>query len=253
MTHPATRATLIATLLLPLALSPMANAQMDLLKLGSDLLGGGEKTATSTGAAAGLSDGDIVAGLKEALRVGSERVVGQVGRVGGFSNDSAIHIPLPESMKNVQSTLGKFGMSGMLDDLELKLNRAAEAAAPKARDLFANAIRDMTVSDARGIYNGPTDAATRYFESRMSPQLAAEMRPVVERSLSEVGAIAAYDNTMSQYGKLPLVPDVKADLTQHVLDRGLAGIFHYLAEEEAAIRSQPVARTTDLLKKVFGQ
>ena len=234
-------------------LAGAAHAQLDLLDLGNKLLKGDEQqTAPAAGGIGGLSTQEIASGLKEALRVGSGRVVGQLGRKDGFAADPAVHIPLPDSMRQVQGLLANFGMGGVMDDLELKLNRAAEAATPRARQLFMDAISQMTLDDARRIYNGPSDAATRYFESKMSPQLAAEMRPVVDQSLSEVGAVAAYDGLVGELASNPLVPDVKANLTDHVLQHGLDGIFHYLAQEEAAIRSQPVARTTDLLKRVFG-
>ncbi len=217
-------------------------------KRGRDLLGG----LAGSGAAAALPSSEIAAGLKEALRVGTDRVVSQLGRPGGFENDPAIHIPLPESLETVQSTLGRLGMSSALDSLELKLNEAAEVATPKARDLFLQAISEMTLDDARQIYSGPDDAATRYFQSKMSAPLAAEMSPVVEDSLSEVGAVQKYDEVMGQYRALPFVPDAKADLGAYVVEKGMDGIFHYLAQQEAAIRSDPAARTTELLQKVFG-
>lgn len=225
-----------------------ATAQFgDLLKKGQEMLGG-----SSGGSGGALSTGDIASGLKEALRVGSERVVSQVGRTDGYNADPAIHLPLPGSLKSVQSALAAAGMSGMLDDLELKLNRAAEAAAPKARALFVDAISQMTIDDARKIYNGPKDSATRYFQSKMTKPLAAEMAPVVDKSLSEVGAVQSYDRVMGQYKQIPFVPDAKANLTSYVVEKGMDGIFLYLGKEEAAIRDNPAKRSTDLLKKVFG-
>ncbi len=234
-----------------LLFAPPAQAQSDLLKQGLDLLGGSKDGGAATSASA-LSTGDIAAGLKEALRVGSGRVVSQVGRTDGYNADPAIHLPLPESLKSVQSALKMAGMSGMLDDLELKLNRAAEVAAPKARAIFGQAISEMTLDDARKIYDGPDDAATRYFQGKMTKPLAAEMSPVVNESLSEVGAVQSYDNVMGQYQALPFVPDAKADLTEYVVTKGMDGIFHYLAQEEAAIRQNPLKRSTELLQKVFG-
>ena len=139
----------------------------------------------------------------------------------------------------------------MFEDLELKLNRAAEVATPKAKQLFSNAIKSLTMEDVKGIYNGPDDAATQYFKGKMSPDLSNEMRPVIEESLSQVGAVRSYDNMMKQYKSIPFVPDVKADLTDHVVEKGMDGIFYYMAKEEAAIRQDPVKRTTDILKKVF--
>ncbi len=223
----------------------------DLLKKGQEMLGGSKSGGTS-GGVGGLSTGEITQGLKEALRVGSGRVVSQVGKTDGYNGDPAIHLPLPGSLKSVQSALRAAGMSGMLDDLELKLNRAAEAAAPKAKSIFIDAIAAMSVDDARKIYNGPNDAATRYFQGKMTKPLAAEMAPVVSESLSEVGAVKSYDSVMGQYKQIPFVPDAKADLTEYVVEKGMDGIFHYLAKEEAAIRQNPLKRSTEVLKKVFG-
>lgn len=199
-----------------------------------------------------LTTEEIGAGLKEALQVGAKNVVGQLGKVDGFNADTAIHIPLPKELQTVKSMLGKVGMSRLSDDLELKLNRAAEAATPKAKKLFWQAIKEMTFDDVKAIYQGPNDAATRYFQRKMSPALALEMRPVVEQSLTKVGAVKAYDSVMGQYKSLPLVPDVKANLTDHVVTKGMDGIFYYVAKEEAAIRENPTRQTTALLKKVFG-
>ncbi|MBU0544795.1 MAG: DUF4197 domain-containing protein [Proteobacteria bacterium] len=200
----------------------------------------------------GLSTEEIGAGLKDALRVSSENVVAQLGSVDGFNKDSAIHIPLPKQLDTVKSVLSKVGMSGLLDELELKLNRAAEVATPKAKKLFGDAITAMSFDDVKNIYGGPEDAATQYFRGKMSPPLSAEMQPVIKDSLAEVGVVKAYDNVMQQYRSIPFVPEVKADLTGYVLEKGMDGIFHYMAIEEAAIRQNPVKRTTDLLKLVFG-
>ena len=186
------------------------------------------------------------------MKVGTERVVGTVGKENGFNNNSEIHIPLPDTLAKVQSTLRAVGASGMADDLELKLNRAAEAATPRAKKVFWDAITDMTLDDAKRIYNGPKDAATQYFKGKMSGPLTGSMRPVVDSTLSEVGAIKSYDSMMGKYKSMPFVPDVKADLTTHVLERALDALFLYLAREEAAIRENPVKRSTALLQKVFG-
>ena len=200
----------------------------------------------------GLSTETIGDGLLEALRVGTANVVQQLGQPGGFLNNPEIHIPLPESMQKVQSVLSKVGASSMLDDLELKLNRAAEKATPRAKDLFWQSISEMTLEDVRSIYNGPDDAATRYFQRTMSDPLAGDMQPIVEDTLSQVGAVQSYDRVMDRYTSIPFVPDVKADLVSHTLDRTLDGLFSVLAREEAAIRSDPAKQTTKLLKTVFG-
>lgn len=226
-----------------------ALAQSDWLQKGKSLLG---DFGTTSSAEKPLTTGEIGAGLKEALRVGTETVVAQLGRTDGFNIDPAIHIPLPESLKSVQSTLKRLGMSSLLDDLELRLNRAAEVATPKAKALFWQAISDMTLDDVRGIYEGPKDAATRYFQGKMSRPLAVEMQPVVDESLAQVGAIQSYEKMMGQYRSLPFVPDVKADLTTYVVQKGMDGIFYYVAREEAAIRQDPAKRATELLQRVFG-
>ncbi len=204
------------------------------------------------GGGGGLGVDEIARGLKEALTVGTGRVVGNLGQEDGFNADPAIHIPLPKSMRKVRKALKPFGMAGQLDDLEVRLNRAAEVATPKAKRIFVDAITAMTLDDARKIYEGPDDSATRYFQGRMTKPLQGEMRPVISDSLSEVGAIRRYDEVMREYRQLPFVPDVKADLVNHVLKLGLDGIFHYVAVEEAAIRNNPAKRTTEILQKVFG-
>jgi hypothetical protein len=199
-----------------------------------------------------LTSEEIGRGLKDALRVGSETVVAQLGRQDGFNADPDIHIPLPQQLATAKNWLGKIGMASLLDDLELRLNRAAETATPRAKKLFFQAIGEMTFDDVMQIYNGPDDAATRYFKDKMSTPLAEEMSPIVSDSLADVGAIKSYDNVMKEYRTIPFAPDIKADLTAYVVERGIGGIFHYIAIEEAAIRQNPAKRTTELLQKVFG-
>lgn len=198
-----------------------------------------------------LSTDEVGSGLKEALRVGTENVVASLGRPDGFNLDEQIHIPLPGQLDKVKSVLGKIGMDSMLVDLELRLNRAAELATPKAKALFVQSISDMTLDDVMSIYRGPDDAATQYFKSKMSAPLAAEMEPVVDEGLADAGAVKTYDNVMARYNAVPFAPEVDADLSRYVIEKGMDGIFYYLAKEEAAIRKDPAKRTTDLLKRVF--
>ncbi len=200
-----------------------------------------------------LSRDDIGDGLKEALRVGTKNVVGNLGAVDGFNLDPKVHISLPNNLNQVKEVLGKVGMDSMLVDLETRLNRAAEIATPKAKKLFITAINDMTLDDVMAIYNGPEDSATRYFRSSMSGPLALAMKPIVDDSLADVGAVKSYDDVMASYNAIPFVPKVDADLSDYVVKKGMKGIFFYLGKEEAAIRQDPAARTTDLLKRVFGQ
>lgn len=200
-----------------------------------------------------FSTDEVGNGLKEALKVGTETVVANLGTTDGFNLDPLIHIPLPGQLSRVKKTLKKIGMDSMLTDLEVRLNRAAEIATPRAKSLFLQAISDMTLDDAMAIYNGPDDSATEYFKSKMSGPLAAEMKPVVDESLADAGAARTYDNVMQRYNAVPLVPEVNADLSSYVVQKGMDGIFYYLAKEEAAIRKDPAKRTTDLLKRIFSR
>lgn len=208
-------------------------------------------TSSTTGKS--LSNADITEGLREALRVGTGNVVAELGRHDGYYRNPTAHIPLPGSLQRIQVTLERVGMSHMLDDLELRMNRAAEIATPRAKQLFIDAIQQMTLDDARNIFNGPDDAATRYFERMMSVPLANEFTPIVNQGLSEAGAVQSYEAMMSRYRQIPFVPDVKADLSQHVVDYAIGVMFNYLAAEEAAIRQNPAKRTTEILRKVFGR
>ncbi|WP_193725730.1 DUF4197 domain-containing protein [Ferruginivarius sediminum] len=240
-------AALLLALVPPSASDAAAQSWLDKARETVEGLSGG-----GGGDAGTLSDSDIAGGLKEALRFATERTVNTVGVEDGFNADPQIHIPLPKSLKTVQSALRQVGMSSMADDLELRLNRAAEAAAPEAKAVFFDAIKQMTWDDARQILDGPKDAATQYFRRTMSEPLKGRMRPIVDSQLAQVGAVQTYDDMMGQYDQIPFVPDAKANLTDYTLDKALDGIFHYLGKEEARIRGNPAARTTDLLKKVFG-
>lgn len=213
-----------------------------------------QQAATSqAGGASALSIGEISAGLKEALKVGSNNVVQQLGVTNGFNADPAIHIPLPRKIARVRDYAAKVGLQRSFDDLETRLNRAAEAATPHAKELFYGAITQMTLSDARGILQGPSNAATNYFRDKMNMPLAERMRPIVNQAMAQAGVVQAYDNAVGRLGPLaPAVPDYKSQLTDHVVQLGMDGIFHYLAQEEAAIRNNPAKRVTDILRRVFG-
>lgn len=196
---------------------------------------------------------DIEGAFREALLIGSENVINRLGQADGFNGDASVHIPLPDELVTVKKWLGKIGMSGLVDDLEVKLNRAAEAATPRAKALFLKSITEMSFNDVKDIYKGPEDAATRYFQGSMREELSLEMRPIIKQSLSEVGAVKAFDNLIDQYESIPFVPDVKASLVDHVVEKGVDGIFFYIAQEEAAIRNDPSRQTSALLKKVFSK
>jgi hypothetical protein len=250
---PVRRRLLLALFGLP-ALVPDAGAQ-SLLDQGRSLInqGGGSLPGTAGGARGrGLSAGEIAQGLKDALARGSEQTVARLGKPDGFLGDKAIRIPLPDTLARVQSALRTVGASGLADDLETRMNRAAEQATPLAKDLFLRAIRGLTVSDAQGILNGPADAATQYLRRTTGGELGAQMRPLIERALQQAGAMQAYDSMMGAYARIPGVPDARANVVDWTRDKGLDGIFHYIAREEADIRANPAARTTEILRKVFG-
>ncbi len=204
------------------------------------------------GQSGAIGQSEIAAGLKEALRVGTERVVLDLGQVDGFNADPEVHIPLPRALAQVQSSLRLIGASALVDDLELRINRAAEQATPVAKDIFWQAITGLTFQDVNAIYQGPNDAATRYLERTTRVSLTDAMRPIVDDAVEEAGAVAIYDQIVEQASLSTFIPDFKADLTGHVLDRAMDGMFAYLADEEAAIREDPLKRTTALLKRVFG-
>ncbi|HSP00307.1 MAG TPA: DUF4197 domain-containing protein [Thioalkalivibrio sp.] len=236
-------------LLTALLAIPAGAAHANWWERGQELL----RDMTAGSGPQGLTRTEIIDGLREALRIGADNVIGRLGQPGGFLDDPRIRIPLPGGLVQVQEQLGRFGLSGMLDDLELRMNRAAEQATPRAKTLFLNAIQAMSVEDAQSILNGPEDAATRYFEGRMRDPLGTEMRPIVDDTLAESGAARVHDDLMGRYRSIPFLPEVDSDLGAHVVGRGLDGVFHYLAVEEAAIRQDPARRTTELLRKVFGR
>ncbi|MBL8630161.1 MAG: DUF4197 domain-containing protein, partial [Rhodospirillaceae bacterium] len=144
-------------------------------------------------------------------------------------------------------------MSGLGEDLELRLNRAAEAAVPQAKTLFSDAIAQMSIEDAQNIISGPKDSATQYFKGKMSAPLTAGMTPIVTDQLANVGAVASLDKMMGQLKSLPMAPNPKTNLTEYVVGKAVDGVFLYLGREEAAIRENPAKRTTELLQKVFGR
>jgi hypothetical protein len=219
----------------------------------NELLGTLEEKSTGSVDTRSLSKDEVGKAFRQALSMGAEQVVAKLGKVDGFNTDPLIRILVPEELKKAKKLLKKAGMDKYANDLELRLNRAAELATPKAKELFLKAIKDMSFDDVMDIYKGPEDSATRYFQKKMSPQLVVAMRPVIETSLSEVKAARSYKKLIRRYNRLPFTKKIEADLTGHVMEKSMAGIFHYMAKEEAAIRKDPVKQTTDLLKRVFGR
>src|ERR1700722_554891 len=229
--------------LLLAAMPSAALAQNSLLNEGKSLLGNvqnGGSAGSSSGSGASLSQSQIGAGLKDALKVASQRVVSRVGKTDGYNGDPSIRIPLPDPLQKIEGPLKDVGASGMLDDLQTKMNRAAEQAAPKALNIFTTAVSSMSIDDARSILTGPQDSATQYFKRTTSGSLTTSFRPVVDKTLSSVGAVQTFKGVSG------------FTLTDFTVGKALDGLFHYMAVEEAAIRTDPAARTTALLKQVFG-
>lgn len=232
--------------------SSTSTAGNDWLSTTTGILNTLNQTGLTSSAASSLTGTQIDAGLREALRIGTGTVVNQLGASNGFNLDPQIRIPLPSTLAKVDSALSAVGMNGLTKDLELRLNRAAELATPKAKALFVSAISQMTINDAKNILTGPQDAATQYLRRTMGPGLGQEMQPLIQNALASAGAVQAYDQVMGQYAALPFMPDVKADLNNYVTAKAMDGIFYYVAQEEAAIRTNPAKRTTEILKTVFG-
>jgi len=203
------------------------------------------------GGSSSLTDSEVAGGLKDALRVGTEAVTGNLGAEDGFFGDPVAHIPLPGYMKTAQKVLRFTGQGELLDEIELRMNRAAENSMDEAKALFGDAIQEMTFEDARKILTGPDDSATRYFEGKMTDPLSKKMRPIVRRELAKTDAMALYDEAAAANSAAGLGAKGKRLMIDHSVEGALKGLFHYIAEEEAAIRNDPAKRITPLLQKVF--
>ena len=211
-----------------------------------------EDSQSSDGEQSELSALDVDAGLKQALEVGAELVASRLGQEDGYFKDDVIQIPLPGRLDDLQDGLSQFGLSGPLDDLQLRMNRAAEAAVPQAKTLVVDAIQNLTLEDVYGLLNGGETAATVYLREQTEGDLRQAFRPYVEQSLSQSGALNALTQVAARYGTTGLGDQAQQTLVDHAVQYGLDGLFHYIAEEERAIRTDPVKRTTELLKRVFG-
>jgi len=201
-----------------------------------------------------LSLDTVVAGLKEALSVGTRNAVAQTSKPGGYALNPQLRLPLPKELQGAANTLRTLGLGALVDNFEVKMNQAAEAAAAQAAPVFVGAIQQMTFADARQILNGGDTAATQYFREKTTGQLRTLYRPVVQKYTDQSGAAAAYKSLTDRYNRLPLVPKPAAlSLDDYVTDQALNGLFTVLAGEEAKIRHDPAARASELLKTVFGR
>ncbi|MBO9636410.1 MAG: DUF4197 domain-containing protein [Chitinophagaceae bacterium] len=211
------------------------------------------QTGTGTGSTTGgLSTNDIIAGLKEALAVGAERSSTKLSAMDGFFKNAAIKILLPEEAQKVEKTLRDLGMGSLVDKAILSVNRAAEDAASSAAPIFVNAVKSMTINDALGILKGSDTAATSYLKGKTTVSLTNAFKPVIEKSLAKVNATKYWGDVFTAYNQFA-TKKINTDLSAFVTERALDGIFYQVGLEEKAIRKDPVARTTEILKKVFGK
>lgn len=227
---------------LVLAVTPPAWAQFDrLLKDLGSLSGGGA-----------LSDAKIGSGLREALKIGTENAVLQTGQTDGFLLNKAIKILMPRPLQSIEQPLRLVGYGPQIDEFVVSMNRAAEKAAPFAKEIFWDAIGQMTFEDARKILNGNDTAATDYFKAKTSKKLHAAFRPPVETVMADVGVTRQYNDLIGRYKSIPFAKSIAFDINQYVTEKTTDGIFYVVAQEEKKIRTDPAARATDLLKEVFG-
>lgn len=224
------------------------------------LLGtGATNSAVSATTLSALSNDQMVGGLKEALGNGLQHAVSQLGHDGGFLTNLNVKIPMPEKLQTVEKTLRALGQNKLVDEFVTTLNHAAEQAVPEAAVVFGDAVKQMSITDAKAVLTGPKDSATQFFRRTTQTNLYAKFRPIVEKATAKTGATASYKNMLSKAGGSSLggalggfLGQDALDLDHYVTEKSLDGLFKMVADEEKKIRENPAARTTDLLKQVFG-
>ena len=198
-----------------------------------------------------LSNDDIISGLKEALKVGTENGTQKISSLDGFFKDAAIKVLMPDEAKKVEDKLRAIGLGSQVDDAILSMNRAAEDACKSAAPIFVNAIKQMSFADALSILKGGDFAATNYLKNKTTSSLTTAFRPIVETSLNKVDATKHWSTVITTYNKTPFTSKINPDLAAFVTEKALFGIFYQISLEEQKIRKNPLARTSDILKKVF--
>lgn len=201
---------------------------------------------------ADLSNQEASGGLKEALMQAAGSAVGKLGVPDGYFRNPKVKIPLPDSLRKVEKGMRMFGMGKQADELILRMNRAAETAVPEARDLLVDAVKKMTVQDAKNILTGGDDAATQYFRKTTSGPLTEKFLPIVTKATEDVQLAQQYNRFAEKGAKYGLVKKEQANLEQYVTQKALDGLYLMMAEEERAIRKDPLGASTSLIKKVFG-
>ncbi len=199
-----------------------------------------------------LSNSTIIDGLKEALNVGIKKGTTQLSTVDGFFGNAALKILMPPEAQKVEQSLRKLGMNKQVDDAILNMNRAAEDACKQAAPIFLNAIKQMNFADAMGILRGGNNAATQYLQNTTTTALTAAFKPVIQTALDKIDATKHWNTIFSNYNRFAL-QKVNPDLTAYVTEKAMSGIFIQLAAEEEKIRKNPAARTSEILKTVFGK
>jgi len=200
----------------------------------------------------GLTNAEVIEGLKEALSIGAKNAAGKASKLNGFYKNPRIKIPFPPEANKVKQTAEALGMKKQVDKFVETLNRAAEEAAKKAAPIFLDAITGMTIQDGFEILNGPDDAATQYLKKKTTAPLKKEFKPVVSKAIQKVQVTKYWNPIATSYNQVPFVKKVNPDLDEYVTDRALSGLFKLIADEEKKIRKDPAARVTELLRKVFG-
>lgn len=200
-----------------------------------------------------LSSTEVAEGLKQALRQGISKGADQAAREGGYYQNPRLRIPFPEEAQRVEQQLRQIGLGNEVDRFILTLNRGAEEAAKEAKPIFIEAIRSMSIQDAWNILRGEEDAATQYLRRTTGDQLRAKFQPVISRALDQVNATRYYSDIVSTYNRIPGVNKADPDLEAYATNKAIDGLFILVAEEERNIRENPVARTTELMKKVFAR
>jgi hypothetical protein len=212
-----------------------------------------EVPGVKSGTQSGPDQKTTVSGLKEALSIGTENAVKAVSKTNGYFGNQMVKILLPDKLQKVADAVAKLGFQKQVDSFILSMNRAAEAAAPKATALFVDAIKAMSFEDARKILQGGDTAATQYFKGKTSKKLYDEFKPVVTTNMNKVGVTKAYKDMVAPYESLPFTSKESVDLDHYVTNKALDGLFLMIGQEEKKIRTNPAARVTDLLKTVFGK
>jgi hypothetical protein len=219
------------------------------------LVKAGQQTNTTSHAPLGnnLSSSEIASGLREALEVGAKNAAGKLSVKDGYFKNMAVKILLPPEARKVENTLRAMGMGSLVDEAILSMNRAAEDAAKKSVPIFVNAITSMSIRDGLSVLQGGNNAATQYLRGRTTQDLTNAFRPVIQTSLEKVGATQIWQTVFTTYNRLPLISGkVNPDLTAYVTERALDGLFKMIADEELKIRTNPAARISDILQRVFG-